>query len=353
MYGQEPFAATIAHSSTVANGYDFLCTLLTANASISTPALPYIGFLAPASYISLASSLVAYPTLTTKAQSSDAVKGADAALHYLQCIQTTIDDPAYPLVRNALVFTNDRKRRRTPAFRNVRGSASPEPSGDVERLAGPAANKESLWHRAEDFWHIVGWAFNCSIAHKKRWDRWKLWLSAMLDFLEADWDICVKQSEKNEHNEDLCLKDSLIWYYIAYNVDPTNRTVRRRIAKSVFAMATPESLKEFQEVWDEETAVPKQKASSDQHVGDVDFDYDGDEEMQDAPEEMPRSNISSSDNGHMSVCDAIEALGGTDAVDLRQRFIALVSFLYRCYESILTILSSPKSRQLCPCSSPQ
>ena len=56
-----------------ASGYDFLYSLLAAGTSISTPAKPYIGFLAPPAYIAFASSTVVDPKFTTKAQSQDAV----------------------------------------------------------------------------------------------------------------------------------------------------------------------------------------------------------------------------------------------------------------------------------------
>ena len=319
-----------------ASGYDFLCSLLTAGTSISTPAKPYIGFLAPPAYIAFASSIVPDPKLTTKAQSRDAVKGSNAALRYLQCIRTTIDDPAYTTIRKAFTFPDERNRRRAPGYRND-ASLSPEPSGDIERIAGEAANQKSLWYRADDFWHIVGWAFNCAVAYEKRWSRWKLWVTNMLDFLEADWDVCGKQSKLPDGTSDTtALQQSLIWHYIVgHGRAPTNRARRRRIVKAILATATPESLKDYPEIWDKETLEPKRKRDDDQHVKDVDFetgelaDYGSDDDMQDVPdgsdnESANETSWDTSDDHIRNIRDAIEHLGGQDAIELRQRLIALV-----------------------------
>lgn len=190
-----------------------------------------------------------------------------------------------------------------------------------------------MWYRADDFWHIVGWAFNCSIAHKRRWDRWKLWLGNVLDFLEADWHVCVKQSN-NVTDQEAILKDSLLWHYVAANTESTNRSMRRRMVKAILATATPESLKEYPEVWEKE-AAERTRQKDDQPLGEVDFetgevgDYDSDEEMRDVSEESDDSGSedASSDGDIENVLDASEELGGQDAIELRQRCIALVSVI--------------------------
>jgi hypothetical protein len=321
------------------SGYGLLHSLLAAGSSISTPARPYVGYLAPPAYIAFASSLVADPKLTTKAQSRDATKGANAALQYLQCVRITIDGPAYPTIRKAFSFPEERSRRRAPGHRGG-VSLSPEPAGDIERIAGDAANEKSLWYRADDFWHIVGWAFNCAAVHKKRWDRWKLWLAVMLDFLEADWEVCVRQSRDDDMDAEAIMQESLLWHYIIGDESvPTNRARRRRMVKAILATGTPESLKEYPEIWDKEALEPKRKKEEDERIGEVDFetgdigDYDSDDEMQDASADSDNEDADevSSLQDHKSIWniqDALEYLGGQDAIELRQRLIALVSICH-------------------------
>ncbi|KAJ6284404.1 hypothetical protein J3E71DRAFT_375373 [Bipolaris maydis] len=320
------------------SGYGLLYSLLAAGTSISTPARPYVGYIAPPAYIAFASSLAVDPKYTTKAQSRDAIKGADAALHYLQCMRTTIDGPAYPTIRKAFSFPQERNRRRAPGYRSG-GSLSPEPGGDIERIAGDAANEKSLWYRAEDFWHIVGWAFNCACVHKKRWSRWKLWLAVMLDFLEADWEVCVRQSRDDDGDAEALVRDSLLWHYIVGDESaPTNRARRRRIVKAIFATGMPESLREYPEIWDKETAEPKRKKDEEQRIGEVDFetgdiaDYASDDEMQDASEDEDEDGEDADEasafqdyKSIQSTQDAIEHLGGHDAIELRQRLLALLT----------------------------
>jgi len=342
MYATLYTLATKAHPNVVASGYDFLYNLLATGTSISTPAQPYIGFIAPPAYIALAASLVAYPKITTRTRSREAKKGSDAALRYLQCIHTTIDGPAYPTIRKAFSFPEESTRRRAPAHRSAAASQSPELGGDVERIAGEAANAESLWAGAEDFWHLVGWTFNCSRLHRKRWARWKPWLGMMLDFLEADWDFCLKRSKNREFDSEEILQESLLWHYIVGNATSANRGARRRIVKAILATASPESLKEYPEIWEKETEGPPRKKKDEQQLGKVDFetgemaDYDSDEDMQDAPDELDDGNDSDGsssadpdDSSIRNLHDATERLGGTDAVDLRQRLIALVRCAFR------------------------
>lgn len=323
----------------VANAYEFLHSLLAAGTSISTPAQPYVGYLPPLSQIALAASLVPYKF---KSSSRETSRGSDAAFRYLQCLLFTIEGPTYPYVRQAFTFPIERTRRRPRGYRNATRSLSPDEDDDIDHLYCEAANDKSLWYRADDFWHIVGWAFSCSAAYKKRWERWKLWLTVMLDFLEADWDVCIKQSQHDEAGQEAVLQQSLIWQYVLGEGQSMTRTTRRRIAKSIFAIASTESLKDYPEIWENETREPREPPNKKQKLGNVDFetgevaDYDSDEEMKDAParvtraierklEVTPPPGLPDINNGSLNLHDAIERLGGSDAITLRQRLLALVS----------------------------
>lgn len=322
----------------VANAFEFLYSLLAAGTSISTPAQPYTGFLPPPSQIALASSLIPYRFKTASAENS---KGSDAAFHYLQCLVHTIEAPAYPYIRQAFSFPTERTRRRPRGHRNATRSLSPEVDDDIDHLYCEAANDKSLWFRADDFWQIVGWAFNCSAAYKERWERWKLWLTIMLDFMEADWKFCVKQCQQDVDGQEAALQQSLIWHYIVGEGLSITRTSRRRMAKAIFAIASVESLRDYPEIWENETKKPKGGANKKQKLGNVDFetgevaDYDSDEDLMDDPrratraierkfEVTPPPNLPDINSGSLRLDDAVERLGGGDAIALRQRFLALV-----------------------------
>ncbi|KAJ4359461.1 uncharacterized protein N0V89_000015 [Didymosphaeria variabile] len=321
--------------------YIFLHSLLAAGTSITTPAKPYVGLLAPAAQIALASTLIVYPHVTTRATSDDAIKGSDAALKYLRCVQNTVDRSVESLRAFRTAFTFTGSRRRGPALHSPLDSPASTRGYDIEQLNDVAANAQSLWHCAEDFWHIVGWAFNCSVKHEKRWRRWRLWLDIMLSFIEAEWDDCTNNGDP--------LQDTLIWQYIC-SQEPLAGNTRKRIFRAIHATGDPQSLKEFGQVWDKELQAPK-KEDTKKHTSLVDFekgdigDYaseDEDVDMQDAPRSAIRGRRSrnackESDTSLPLLEDAfipdydaaVQRLGGIDAVELRQRLVSLLSKVAR------------------------
>jgi hypothetical protein len=326
-----------------ASGFDLLYSLLAAGTSISTPARPYMGYLAPPAYIAFASSLAVYPKITSKASSKSAKRGSDAALQYLRCLHTTIDGPAYHAIRKAFSFTEEHSRRRPPPYRSAAASQSPEPGGDIERIAGEAASADSVWNRAEDFWQLVGWAFNCSVLHKKRWDYWRPWLGIMLDFLEADWHFCVKSSHVDGTIEAAVLQESLIWHYIVGDAASVNRNMRRRIVKAIMATGSVDSLKDYPEIWAKETEGQRRKRKPEEELEQGGSEtvrtgyYESDEEMHDALDEQSEdgtrgASLNPGSSPLRNLHDAVDHLGGADAVELRQRLIALVGSLYPTLE---------------------
>jgi hypothetical protein len=159
----------------------------------------------------------------------------------------------------------------------------------------------------------------------------------MLDFLETDWDVCVKQSKLLDGTIDTAaLQQSLVWHYIiGHEGASMNRSRRRRMVKAILATATSESLKEYPEIWDKETVELRRKKDEGQPVRDIDFetgelaDYGSDEDMQDAPEDSDSEStdgivVDTSGLAARNTREAIEHLGGQDAIELRQRLIALV-----------------------------
>jgi hypothetical protein len=273
------------------------------------------------------------------------VKGADAALRYLRQVHTIID-PLHESIRSALAFPEELLRRRDAGALT---GTSPGSADSNERLSNLAANAQALWYRADDFWHAVGWAFNCSVAHTARWGRWKLWLHIMLDFVESEWKVRSKLSRQEGAKKEEVLKESLLWHYISSR-EPTHRPNRRRMVKAILAMATPQSNMEFTEVWNDETAEPKQVQEDDKYDGNIDIEgghfgefqrNEEDEVMEQASTTSLRtsrtrsgkksheeSSTSSLENDELIVQDpqaALDRLGGIEALHLRQRLITLLT----------------------------
>lgn len=324
---------------------------LTANASISEPGKEHPAWVPPANVLALASTLIAYPHITSKAKSPDKIKGADAAFSYLKNLAYHVD-PLHHGFREAFAFPDVTSRRHH--------APSGSPEFDFDQIRGHAANANTIWNRAKDFWHIVGWAFNCSVMHKNRWERWDMWFKVMLPLLEKDWEArCQEAQEVGRKGGDAqeIYMQSLIWRYIhkegptkEYDKEPTNRGQQRYIIRAILARGVEEDRTAYKPIWgDNETAGPKLEEPKEKPTVKIDiendiygdFDYGNDELMGDAPSSpsKPRRFAARSaksgpapepfpDNLSNSIPltteDAIECLGGINAVQYRARLIALI-----------------------------
>lgn len=215
---------------------------------------------------------------------------------------------------------------------------------ELGRLHTNYASTESLWQNADDFWCVIGWGFNCSVAHKTRWSRWRPWLVLMLDVLESDLEQCA--SENGVH-------DSIFAQYLRPIGD--GRSNKRRLMRAVLADGKQKSLAEFGEIWPNETRSPKQKKDDDRFrntkrldVENGEFgDYfdDSDDESRGEPGRILRSTVAFSRRSkHPSDIDTdseasstmhrkkysseehtgIEGFGGVDSINLRRRALALL-----------------------------
>lgn len=154
------------------------------------------------------------------------------------------------------------------------------------------ANAGSLWVSAEDFWHVVGWALNCSVAYPRRWARWKLWLEFITTVLQDDWKqrkqiVSKKQLEDpnfSHGSAETILADSMIVRYLPGA--SSGYGGQRRIIRSIFADGSTKAQREFSPVfknetkdWKEDTGV-KRKREAKVNVDEDDYgDYmDSDEE---------------------------------------------------------------------------
>ncbi|OCK84926.1 hypothetical protein K432DRAFT_319242 [Lepidopterella palustris CBS 459.81] len=333
--------------------FAFLNNLLVSATSTSTPDRPHQAFIPPPQHLALASTLIVYPPVTTKAKSLERQYASNAALRYLRNVCKTVD----PLSENLLVaftFSGPGSTRR--GGRHWGAEPESPDSDDGERtIKSNVANASSLYQRAEDFWQIVGWAFNCSLCWKKRWERWRLWLELMLDFLEADWHERSRLSMEEGADVEQLFTQSLIWQYTASR-DPQSRASRRRILRAILADGNGKSLKEFTEVFKNETKEVKiEEGNTIKHrkvldiengeFGDYGVDDDEDAIMDDVDVRTSKRLASrrafgkwsspNSSNESMSEDEdemkseesssAVDRLGGIDAVGLRQRLLAIIA----------------------------
>ena len=218
-------------------------------------------------HLALAATLLVHPSTTTRAKTSEEEEAPGAALQLLRLTNQVVG-PISARFNVAFAFTDfashgGRRRRKNDDLLEL---TAPRDNDDDEPLNLDLAQTSSVWSRANDFWHAVGWAFNCSVLHPKRWDRWQVWLEFMCEAIEADWNERRKRARDWAEDANIVtpartreriLKESLIYRYVkgggfGYATD-------RRIIRAIFADGSPNAVNTFGEVFRNELKEPKRK----------------------------------------------------------------------------------------------
>ena len=213
---------------------------------------------------------------------------------------------------------------------------------DFEGIKSDLANAGSLWERAENFWHVVGWSFNCSVLHKRRWERWSVWLAYMIDVLQSDWDARERMTGEDAKGNSLLIK------YME-----TGRAVagrERKVVRAVFADGRTKSVAEFGEIWKNETKELKKDVDVKKVEAKIDIeadnygDYMEDENEADLEDSASESSTAPPPGAKHHQTDAIpniaDSLGGTESVILRARLLSLLSKVSASTPEAFTSLST-------------
>ncbi|KAK2733141.1 hypothetical protein FQN57_002291 [Myotisia sp. PD_48] len=248
-------------------------------------------FVPPPPLLALAATIIVHPATTTRAKSSLHLQAANSAVALLRFINT-LAGPKAAGFDTAFVFPHYDSLRHGWQQRLNDEPTTGGSSNDIgNRIRLDIAKGSSLWSRAEDFWHLLGWAFNCSILHQKRWQRWELFLQLICEILEDDWSdrerqyklSCAhasplksprkSQSASNKHVS--ILKESLIMKYVASNFGKPGGT--RRMLRAIFADGSTSSLTEFGEIFQNELKeLPQERHRRKRKAVDIDHDNYGD-----------------------------------------------------------------------------
>jgi len=326
---------------------------LTLLLSLLTTSAPRLLLLPPPSLLALASTLSVHPAYTTRATAGpDARAAADSALNLLRHV-VRLASPLDAEFASAFAFAEDgagrdaRRRRRGRRARDLEANVGaddedeeqPRELVDVE-LAGPG----SVFVKGEDWWRVFGWAMNCAARSAGRWARWGLWLDVMVDALERDW------AERERVRG--VLGESLIALYLgAAGAD--GRTGRRRIMRAVFANGDDRAMREFGEIWKNETkerlldevaqswrGKRKRLDIDEGDFGDYARDEEGEEEVEvkgerqglrssargsrPPAEELEEPDGEEEEEDHVDATSE-ESYGGWQAMAMRRRVLVLVS----------------------------
>lgn len=336
--------------------FSLLSNLLIAGADCAAPqnGNALHTYVPPPQILALAATLIVHPSMSNRALSPDHVQAANDALLFLGQLNCLVG-PSASNFHSAFAFTSSSSPR--SGRRRVRVDADDSPASYDEhyRLRVSLANDASIWSSADDLWCVVGWAFNCSVRHPSRWDRWKLWLNLILDILEDDLEACIIASKAVPQDQaalETILSSSLLATYLSVASD--SRTGKRRVMRAILADGGSKSMAEFGEIWKNETKEIKrpsghgedERRQLDLREGQFGDYMDLDEDLDDIDEQLPSTCVSSkrrsvrrrttSDTvGSGSDEDSLPEerygkgdFGGTESILLRQRFMTLVLYTH-------------------------
>ncbi|KAL9085717.1 MAG: hypothetical protein Q9165_007466 [Trypethelium subeluteriae] len=351
---ERDFEAHISNKDTDLISFNLLNSLLVSGTS-SSPEHSGPVHVPTTQQLSLAATLVVHPSQTTRAAPAEANRAANEALRLLRQVNTIIG-PVNANFATAFAFPSlSHGRLRT--WKNSTNASDTLPSnlndGDINT---EIANTGSVWHRAEDFWQVVGWALNCSVAWKMRWQRWELWLDFMLTALSDDFDQRLEQAKQAENGHDAqdLLKESLILQNL---LSCNNRAARRRFMRAIFADGDVRSLNEFKEVFKNETKDRKSKETNtvdrkakklnidEGEFADYIDDEDEDDEVNEGGDVQSSSDrpTTTTDAGNRAFSTAIGSKShelewsGNEAINGLDRLGGMASILHR--QRLLALLS--------------
>ncbi|KAK2011124.1 hypothetical protein LZ32DRAFT_587301 [Colletotrichum eremochloae] len=205
----------------------------------------------PPAHLALLNTLAIHPSHTTRAAGPDRLEIGSQTLGYLRSLLAIVG-PVNAGLKDAFQFHGAQYGRRN------RYHEEEEDDLDGDQITNnKLAAEESIWQRAQDFWSVVGWAFNCSRIHPHRWRFWKIWLEFMLEVLETDVYERKRMDEDALTSSDAPqdwtnMSESILVMYIRQKTD-SGRGALRMILQAVFADGSTSSMAKFPEVFNKET----------------------------------------------------------------------------------------------------
>jgi hypothetical protein len=320
----------------------------------------------PASHLALLNTLTIHPLHTSRTAAIDRLEVSSHSLDYLRNLLAIVG-PVNANFRAAFQFHSMSRWHRRSNLYNDGTSSDEDVIGDDDSIRSKFANANSVWYRGQDFWAVVGWAFNCSALHPNRWRYWKVWLEFMTEVLEADWNERMRLDEEAHERAGHAtpirrtfLEDSILMMYI------TQRHGRngghKWILKSLFADGSNSCVSVFGEIFDKETkGLPhhrrKRKRERELEIENDKFgDYYDDESLSSGGSQPPTPQKRMTLSSSATEPDEEPVANFDDSIELRLRLFKLLSAasfyfekrfvelpdLYETYLGIIRLLPLPQ-----------
>jgi hypothetical protein len=207
----------------------------------------------------------------------------------------------------------ERRKSRKPATSDL------EDAEPFEDLTSPFIHEKSLFAQTEDFWHLVGWTFNCYHQSPKRWSRWRLLLNFWLELAEKDLEWRTTDFGKTNVKDGPKFPADGVTAAIFQSA--FERNDQRKIMRAIFADGSQTTLNEFGEVYQNETKEKKKRTEEDtisRPKINIDDDQWGDWDQHEEDIDMDDAPNDEESNADMDPTMRM------DRINLRARILSLI-----------------------------
>ncbi|KAI0883517.1 uncharacterized protein GGS22DRAFT_31894 [Annulohypoxylon maeteangense] len=288
----------------------------------------------PPSQLSLLNTAIVHPKFTTRPREEGWSEVSVESLVYLRSILSRFG-PINSGFKEAFRFINTSRHGTPDSY------YSDDPGyGDDEGGDGSYAqlkreyHQDGIWRRGQDFFRVVGWAFNCSVLYPNRWRHWKHWLEFMLDILEEDLIQRKNLDEESDQTDCPMLRDSILATYIAQRSGRGAGGGLKWITEAIFADGSVAASARFQEIWQKEhkenpKSIVKKRKREMVNIDKGNFGgYMDDESVSSSQTSEPPTPQKRRTNSGLGDPDfqALEP-AYVQSIPLRQRLFSLLSYL--------------------------
>ncbi|KAI1075373.1 hypothetical protein F5B20DRAFT_560082 [Whalleya microplaca] len=286
----------------------------------------------PPSQLASLNTAIIHPKFTTRPREEGWDEVSVESLVYLRSLLARVG-PINGRFKEAFRFASS-SRGPTPDWPSDDEDLDEDGDDDTHAQLRRRHQEDGVFRRGQDFFHVAGWAFNCSVLYPNRWRHWKQWLEFMLDLLEADLTERHEMDIESGDNEFPMLRDSILASYIGQR---SGRTAggAKWIMSAIFADGSKTSSSIFQEIWVKEHRGSSKNAMNKRKREAVNIEkgnyggwLDDDSVYSSQASEPPTPQKRRTHSGHTASQD-FQALEPTfvESIPLRQRLFSLLSYL--------------------------
>ncbi|KAI1373348.1 hypothetical protein F4677DRAFT_219848 [Hypoxylon crocopeplum] len=316
------------------NLYLITLNLLNSLLSSSRHGLDDTSYCPPPSQLSLLNSAIVHPRFTTRPREDGWSEVSAESLVYLRSLLSRLG-PMNGRFREAFRFISSSRHGTPESFSGDDPDYGYDDDGDSTYAQMKRGyHKDGLWRRGQDFFHVVGWAFNCSVLYPNRWRHWRNWLQFMFDLLEQDLIERHKMDMESGEPESPMLRESILAGYIGQRSGRSAGGLKW-IMDAMFADGSVTASSRFPEIWVKEhkenpkSAAKKRKREAvNIEKGNFGGWLDDESVYSSQASEPPTPQKRRTNSGELGDPDfqALEP-AYVESIPLRQRLFSLLSYL--------------------------